>query len=205
MDYLKLYDEQYFEGNASVSSYRRYSDCTHILIQWSDMVEQRFKPKSVLDVGAAYGFVVSWFRRIGVSAEGVEPSAWARSQSKVELHEGSLPVLPVEPGARAELVLCTEVMEHLPPEEVSASLTELARVTSGTLVLLIMLEGHPTAHDDAGHLTIRSREWWEAELDKTGLVPDRESEVWLDEHPFAEHIGWTGRFFVRKTPEKGVA
>ncbi len=199
--YLQLYDQQYFAGGAAVSSYGDYAGAQPVLTMWSDMLDQQFRPSSVLDVGAAYGFVVEWFQKIGVFAAGIEPSEWARSKSRVPLYEGYLPNIALvgDDGKplQFDLVVCTEVLEHVPEEHALGSLISLAEATKRKLVLLIMVEGHPTAHDDAGHVSLHSREWWEARLDLTGLVPDREAETALNEHAYSEHMKWSGRLFVR--------
>lgn len=198
--YLRLYDQQYFEGREQVSSYANYADCRDILHLWAGMLDRRFRPKQVLDVGAAYGFVVDWFDRMGVSAVGVEPSEFALARAVTpHVRHGWLPDhLPVA-HAQYDLVTCTECLEHVPTADVPASLTALrdAAAPGGQVVLLIMLADHPTAHDDAGHLTLESRAWWEEQLDRTGLTPNRAAEQYLNEHPTSEHMKWSGRIFVR--------
>lgn len=202
-EYLGVYDRQYFEGGAAVSSYASYASCRDILYLWAAMLDRVFRPQRVLDVAAAYGFVVDWFTRMGVAAVGVEPSEWALSQRVTpNIIRGWLPdQIPHMPSS--DLVVCTECLEHIPTRDVPHSLDRLANLTrrpDGHLVLLIMLAGHPTAHDDAGHLTLESREWWEAQLEGTGMVPDLQAEERLNNHPTSEHMMWTGRIFVRKWP-----
>jgi SAM-dependent methyltransferase len=201
--YLAQYDDpEYFEGQSAVSSYANYEDCKPILVMWSDMVDQGLRPTSVLDVGAAYGYVVDWFQKIGVFAVGIEPSAHARDKAVVPLFDGFLPDIEMVGDAgpvKFDAVLCTEVLEHIPESDIGASLRALAGASKRVLVLLIMLEDHPTAHDDAGHVTLRSREWWDAQLNEVGVCHER--EAWFNEHPYAEHMGWAGRIFVRQIPQ----
>lgn len=194
-EYLRLYDKQYFYGGreAGISGYADYAFCRELLFDWSRILDERFGPGSVLDVGAAYGFVPEYFARFGMRAVGIEPSEYARSQSVVPLVAGALPVLPID--ERFDLVTCTEVMEHIPEELIDASIVELARVTGGTLVLLIRLDG-PEAHEDAGHICLHDREWWEARL--AGMVTDVEGERRLNTDPLAARAGWSGRIFVRR-------
>jgi hypothetical protein len=198
--YLQLYDRQYFAGGAALSSYGDYARCRDILWMWAGMLDFKLRPTSVLDVAAAYGYVVEWFRLRGVRADGVEPSEWARQQAAVPLLSGWLPdVLPVT--GSYHVVTCTECLEHLPTDDVSASLQALRDLTEpgGYMVLLIMVEGHPTAHDDAGHLTIKPREWWTAALaDIGGVAPVPDVEAWFNQHPTAVHMKWDGRIFVRQ-------
>jgi hypothetical protein len=194
--YLNLYDETYFTGDLAVSGYDDYDRCRVLMHAWADMLDCRFSPISVLDVGAAYGFVVEWFRQCGVRAEGIEPSAWARAHAAVPLLNGYLPYLPT--NECFDLVTATEVLEHVQPSDVLTSLRALAtRVAyGGALVLLVLYEDGATAHDDAGHLTLRSRDWWVERLDATGLEHDVDSEQWLSEHTQSVEMLWSGRFLV---------
>lgn len=196
--HLQLYDETYFAHGkqAGISGYTDYARCRELLFEWCKVVEEVLEPKSVLDVGAAYGFVPEYFGRYGVEAAGVEPSEYARQHSRVPLLAGALPTLPIPRGRRYDTVLCTEVLEHIPEDLIAASMRELSRVTDRALLLLVMLEG-PQAHDDAGHICLHERGWWEERLNATGMTADRNVEAWLNSHPLAARAGWTGRLFLR--------
>jgi SAM-dependent methyltransferase len=221
--HLQLYNNPaYFEGGRSCSGYDDYANCRGVLENYSTMLAA-FRPTSVLDVGAAYGFVVDYFHRLGVPAFGVEPSAVALSHVapslKPFIYEGALPELPkvfagTVPSAKAQpdpnfggaiyrrfdLVTCTEVLEHVPEVLVPASLEALADRTSNYLVLLIMLEG-PGADGDEGHICLKSRAWWNEQLDATGLEVDGLAEHQLNNHPYSVNMYWSTRFFVRRRPQ----
>jgi 2-polyprenyl-3-methyl-5-hydroxy-6-metoxy-1,4-benzoquinol methylase len=206
-EHLKLYhDSGYFVGTGRQSGYSDYAKCRGVLDQWCEMLRYTVGPiDSVLDVAAAYGFVVENFRRRGVPAWGVEPSDFARSQANPAISQwllaGALPELPdtltdLAPLGGFDVVTCTECLEHVPEELVPASLQALAQHTARVCVSLTMLEC-PEAHHDEGHICLKDRAWWEAHWDATGLVADRETEEMLNTHPYSKFMNWSGRLFVR--------
>ncbi len=115
-----------------------------LLEHWMRCLRRAADPggEVVLDVGIGEGFA---FERLGLDAPlqiGVEyrldklVAAGARvtSLSPVRADAGMLPL----PDASVDLVLCTEVLEHL--VQVEPALTELARVTRGTCVVSVPWE-----------------------------------------------------------------
>jgi SAM-dependent methyltransferase len=195
-EYLNIYEEQYFAGDGVVSGYTDYTTCSGVMRTWSDMLEARFKPDSILDVGAAYGFVVEYFQALGRHAVGVEPSAWAREHSLVPLLEGYLPNLPTT--EQFDLVTCTEVMEHVQESDIPASLAALAeRVAPGGYLVLLVMFGFAWAEGmDEGHISLFPKSWWETHGDKLPLERDRESEAWFNAHPTSKNMHWSDRFLV---------
>jgi SAM-dependent methyltransferase len=198
--HLKLYDEKYFSGNNAVSGYDEYANCVGVMRDWSSMLENVVQPKSVLDIGAAYGFVVQYFTDRGLRATGVEPSAYARSRVdpaiSAKILEGSLPHLPMGLAAH-DVVTCTEVMEHLPEGLVSESIMEMASLAERYLVCLVMLEG-PGADGDEGHICLKSRSWWENQFNSfaVGMTQNKELEDQLNNDPYSVVMYWSTRFFV---------
>ncbi|MBA3724091.1 MAG: class I SAM-dependent methyltransferase [Candidatus Levybacteria bacterium] len=102
---------------------------------------QPLKPQSILDVGAGEGFVLEKLRKnkIGKKLEGIEYMDEAIALGKktnplVKIRKGDIYKLPYKDNA-FELIICTEVMEHL--EDPKAALAELKRVTSKHIILSV--------------------------------------------------------------------
>lgn len=201
-EHLKLYhNPDYFTGGGTISGYDDYARCKGVLEHWSHMLGYHFNPTSVVDAGAAYGFVVDWFRERGVPAWGVEPSPVALSHVPERIanyvFEGALPG-PWPELPKADLVTCTEVLEHVPEALVPEALQVLADQSSQWLVCLVMLEG-PGADGDEGHITLKSRAWWEAQFDALpGFDRAPELEEALNTDPYSVRMYWATRFFVRR-------
>ena len=194
---LAIYGKDYFSGGGHISGYTEYADAKPVLLQWGYMVDQVFEPESLLDVGAAYGYMLDFFAPRRIRVAGVEPSEYARSKSRIPLIAGNLPTLPIADGERYHTVTCTEVLEHVPEAVIPESLQELARVTDKYLVMLIMLEGWKS-DDDVGHVCVKTADWWNEQLDRTGLKRRKDLEGTLNTHPYSIGMKWSGRFFVRE-------
>lgn len=85
-------------------------------------IVSRVVREPVLDVGAGNGALMRAVRRRGLqSVEGID-----LVPQSPEVKAGSITALPVGDGAY-QTVFCTEVIEHLEPEQARAGLREIAR------------------------------------------------------------------------------
>ena len=99
------------------------------------------KVDSILDVGCGEGFTLNRLKehRIGTKLEGLEYSKDAIELGKktypdIKITQGSIYELPYRDNS-FDLVLCTEVLEHL--EEPEKALKELVRVSKKYLVISV--------------------------------------------------------------------
>jgi len=102
---------------------------------------KRLKPTSVLDAGCGEGFTLSHFeeKNIGKNLEGVDFLSTAikigkKLHPKLALKQGDIYKLPYK-DSQFDLVLCTEVLEHL--ENPEKALKELKRVTKKYIILSV--------------------------------------------------------------------
>jgi len=93
----------------------------------------------VLDVGAGDGRVLEFLQRGG---RGQVHLALDRSRSALRQNRGrpgaqaNIDALPIG-GAAADVVLCCEVLEHLPPAGLSAAVQELSRVAQRAIIVTV--------------------------------------------------------------------
>lgn len=89
----------------------------------------RLKPTNVLEVGVGGGLVANYLKSLGVDIKTCDIDGELKPD-----FAGSVEHLPFEDNS-FEVILCAEVLEHLPFEKFSSALWELKRV-SGKYVIL---------------------------------------------------------------------
>lgn len=157
--------------------------------------------KSVFDAGAANCGVMRLLEARGYETEGIEYSEWVvnnfcqdflRDPKRIEVG----PINSAMNKKVFDLVLCTDVLEHIPILDIPSTLetiSSLARV-GGDVFLVIASdpskhENHPERSSAATelkqsglkiHETVKPRSWWLLQLSKYGLVEDEKAmEVFM--------------------------
>lgn len=129
------------------------------------------RPANALDVGFGTGAVLKGLVELGVDAHGVEPFPAAcdllpeRYRSRVSL--GS--ALATGAADRSyDLVLCLDVLEHLPEEQSVPALRELIRVSRRWILLNICYWTDSNARKDPTHVNLHSPGWWRKRIEEAG-------------------------------------
>lgn len=130
--YSTVYERLYRLG------YHRRADYSHAkaLCRY---VSTHLKVASMLDVGAALGWSVEYFSARGVRACGVDVSETAVLRARRlgrDVRLGSATDLPFSDRA-FDLVLSTDCLEHMRPEDADRAIDELSRVSAQYLALKV--------------------------------------------------------------------
>ena len=117
-------------------------------------VPERAGGARILDAGCGTGRNLAEFGRLG-TAQGVDPSPQAiefcRRRGLAEVEAGGLEALPFADGA-FDLILATDVLEHVERDDVAAS--ELRRVAAPGALLVVTVPAYRwlwSQHDDSHH------------------------------------------------------
>ena len=162
------YNESYYE-NYEGGNYHDRETWLPLFERFADRVVRDFSPKTVLDVGCAFGYAVKYLRAQGVEAWGIDTSSYAIHQADEQITpflrvaSGCDP-LPEDMPQHYDLVINIEVLEHLTAEEGEQA---IARICSYTDKVLFSSTGE--GFDDPTHINVQQPEYWSALFAKYGL------------------------------------
>ncbi|APE27887.1 glycosyltransferase family 29 protein [Aurantiacibacter gangjinensis] len=109
-------------------------------------------PESLLDFGCGKGMLGKALREAG---------------HDIELFDPYVPEFSNPPTRKLGLALCTDVMEHVPEEQVDDVLAQVRSYADDALfVISLTFADHILANGDNAHCTVRSAEWWQAKIEK---------------------------------------
>lgn len=134
----------------------------------ADRVVSDINPKRVLDAGCATGMLVEALRARGLDALGIDLSSFA-IQSAPEtlrpyLREGSI----AEPfGERFDLIVCIEVLEHMPAEDAHRAIANIASHTDD-----VLFSSTPFDYKEPTHVNVRMPEEWAEAFARHGFYRD---------------------------------
>lgn len=99
------------------------------------LIDYLFAPRSVIEVGCAEGHLVNALVNLGIDARGFDYSRFAVRHSLKAVHKriswgDLLAGLPAK-SKSVDVVVALETLEHLPPEQISAAIEELIRISRG--------------------------------------------------------------------------
>lgn len=134
-------------------------------------------PKSVLDMGCAYGYIVKRLLEKGIHAVGMDVSHWCEKQAQYiipdhfirhDIRDTPWPFKDKE----FDVAYCEGVLEHIEDEFIEAVMKEFERVSNKRLLALTFdwhIKVRPHLSEDGlapGHINLHDQKWW------FGKIPD---------------------------------
>lgn len=156
------YDMEYFDGG---KGYFKYDDADHYGDKANYIIE-KYKPKTVLDVGCAKGFLVAALRHRGIKAFGVDISEYAidKAPSVVQpyLFQTDITNNKLE-LPKYDLVVSYDTLEHIPEHLVGNALTFIKQHSAKQYIIVATTNTPDWQHDES-HVTIKNIAWWKEKL-----------------------------------------
>ncbi|MFZ5808954.1 MAG: methyltransferase domain-containing protein [Chloroflexota bacterium] len=166
------FDEYYFQHNCG-EPYRRDEIWLRQFEGIAHKIVADFAPKTALDAGCAFGFLVESLRKRGVEAFGVDISEYAIGN----VHESVKPYCWVgsvtEPFPQHyDLITCIEVLEHLPKPEAEKAIQNLCAHTS-----VVIFSSTPYDYKEATHINVQPVEYWVEQFSRHQFYRDMDADV----------------------------
>jgi SAM-dependent methyltransferase len=182
------FDEFYYR-NCCGQRYERSETWLTFFGTIADRIVRDINPKRVLDAGCAIGMLVEALRERGVDARGIDVSSYA-IQSVPEalrpyVREGSI----AQPfGERFDLIVCIEVLEHMPAGEADLAIANLAAHTDD-----VLFSSTPFDYREPTHVNVRMPEEWAEAFARYGFYRDVDFDA-------SFVTKWAARFIRRSAP-----
>lgn len=140
-----------------------------------------YKPKSVMVLGCARGYLVRAFRELGVDAVGVDISRWAVENSdptiREHLYVGDICDLSLFEAGQFDVTVALDVFEHVRVPDLYTALDEAVRIAGGTVFIDVPIEKDDSKPDqssgtDKSHVSVYSQDFWIRQFGDRGFRLD---------------------------------
>ncbi len=161
------YDSFYYK-NYNGNSYARTPDWLKFFDNISENIIKTLQPKTVLDVGCAYGLLVETLRNRGVDAFGIDISEYAIQQVRPDLQDYCRVSSILDPLTdRYDLIVSIEVIEHIDEKNCDQVIKNLCLASDQ-----ILLATTPDDFDDPTHFNVQPPLYWVQKFAHYGFEPD---------------------------------
>ncbi len=165
----ELFGEHYFRHSCG-PAYERSAHWLSFFGGIGEHIVRRIGPRSVLDAGCAMGFLVEALRDRGVEAFGLDVSEYALQRVRDDLKPYCWLGSVLDPLPRSyDLIVCIEVLEHLPQADSERALENLCRSCED-----LLFSSTPEDYREATHLNVQPPEYWAEQFALQGFVHDVE-------------------------------
>jgi GT2 family glycosyltransferase/SAM-dependent methyltransferase len=168
------YDRHYFDTALGPLPYdRRYSQWTEFFATIAEHILADIKPRRVLDVGCAKGFLVEALRDRGVEAFGIDISEYAIGEIRPDIQPYCRVRSATEPfDGRYDLITCIEVVEHLSDEDGRRAIANICRSTED-----VLFSSAPDDFTEPTHVNVLPRSRWIERFAEHGFHLDVEFDA----------------------------
>jgi SAM-dependent methyltransferase len=166
-DTAVFYGPEYHD-NYACSAGLSHEDWLRYFGGLAEQIVLRLDPKTVLDVGCAKGLLVECLRDRGIEAYGLDISEYAISKARPDVR----PYCWVASAADAiadeyDLIVCTEVCEHLPEAEANEAVRQMTSHSK-----MILFSSTPGCFEDPTHINLHPEIDWLRLFARFSFAPD---------------------------------
>lgn len=163
-----LFDAHYFETGCGPIPYSRHPEWLNLFNHIAQTISERIQPATVLDAGCALGLLVEALRARQITAYGIDISDYAIQNVAEHIQPFCRQGSVTQPfGQRYDLIVCIEVLEHLPRPESEQAVANLCQHADD-----ILFSSSPDDYGEATHFNVQPAEYWVEQFARHGLVRD---------------------------------
>jgi hypothetical protein len=162
-----MFDAYYFATGCG-RPYQRDDEWMRFFGQIADRIVSDIRPETVLDAGCAWGFLVEALRARNVAAYGIDVSEYAIQNIHPDVKPYCWVGSVVEPFPQVyDLIVCIEVLEHLPQEQAEKAVINFCRHSQD-----ILFSSTPFDYKEATHFNVQPPEYWAELFARQGFYRD---------------------------------
>src|SRR3954467_5571929 len=162
------YDAHYYAHYCGERAYRRDAGWLEFFGGIAEQIVARVAPASVLDAGCAMGMLVESLRDRGVEAFGVDVSDYAIANVRADVRPFCWTGSILAPFPRRyDLVVCIEVLEHLPARDAERAVANFVEFTDD-----VLFSSTPKDFKETTHFNVQPPEWWAELFARHGFYRD---------------------------------
>ncbi len=167
-DLAGTYDSYYFQTGCGPIDYHNHEVFQRMFDRLAQRMVSSLNMGKVLDAGCAMGYLVAALRRLGVEAYGIDISDYAIAQVPAEVRPFCRVGSVTEPfGDRFDLIVCIEVLEHLPGSEPMRAVENLCQHADD-----VIFSSTPLDFKEATHFNVHPTDYWAELFARNGFVRD---------------------------------
>lgn len=183
-----MFDAYYFAIGCG-RPYQRDEQWLKFFGEIAERIVGEIRPGSVLDAGCAWGFLVEALRQRGVEAYGIDLSEYAIQNVHPQVRPYCWVGSVVDPLPRDyDLIVCIEVLEHLPKAQSEQALANLCAHSPD-----VLFSSTPFDYKEATHFNVQPPEYWAELFARQGFWRDFDFDA-------AFITPWAGRYRRRSEP-----
>lgn len=162
------YGESYYRDDTGMD-YHDEAEWLPLFERFADRIVSDFAPRTVLDIGCAFGYMVKYLRERGVEAWGIDTSKYAITQADESIQTylrvaSGCEALPEDMPQQYDLVLNIEVAEHLSAEDGERLITKLCSYAN-----TVLFSSTGGDIDNPSHINVQQPEYWAQLFAKQGF------------------------------------
>lgn len=177
MNTKALYDNEAYYNQCCNQDGSPYSDFKPFFHMIAQRLFNDFSPKTVLDVGCAYGYLVAELRDLGVKAYGIDISDYAIEHAREDIHpylaaQSATEPLPETFPQSFDLVISIEMIEHMYAEDGDKTIARMCKYGD-----IVILSSTFDDIDNATHFNVQQPEYWAKRFARHGFFIDHSKDV----------------------------